>query len=251
MPDSTDPLAWVARAEEDYALARSALRRRVPLTYGATFHAQQCVEKYIKALLVARGQPFPRTHDVVALSELCHQNGIIISVDLASLERLAAMPYRYVIQVRTPVWQKHKRRCGLSGLCVDSPEGCWSRADANRWALSELRVMLGRSGEGPGGATHAGAPAACGIIERARGEMEGSLSMTHVKVVIEKHPDGYIAYPLGLKGVIVSQGETYDEVLRDVKSAIRFHIETFGPEVFEDAEPILEAFIAETEVPGR
>ena len=73
--------------------------------------------------------------------------------------------------------------------------------------------------------------------------------MTHVKVVIEKHPDGYVAYPLGLKGVIVSQGETYVEVLRDVTSAIRFHIETFGPEVFEDAEPILEACIAETEVP--
>jgi HEPN domain-containing protein len=98
MPDSTDPQAWVARAEEDYALARSALRRRVPLTYGATFHAQQCVEKYLKALLVARGQPFPRTHDVVALSDLCHQNGIIISVDLESLERLAA----YAVQVRYP-----------------------------------------------------------------------------------------------------------------------------------------------------
>ena len=73
--------------------------------------------------------------------------------------------------------------------------------------------------------------------------------MTHVKVVIEKHPDGYVAYPLGLKGVIVSQGDTYDAVLREVTSAIRFHIETFGPEVFEDTEPILEAFIAETEIP--
>jgi HEPN domain-containing protein len=98
MPDSTDPLAWVARAEEDYALGRSALRRRLPLTYGATFHAQQCVEKYLKALLVAQGQPFPRMHDVVALSNLCHQNGIIISVDLESLERLAAYP----VQVRYP-----------------------------------------------------------------------------------------------------------------------------------------------------
>jgi HEPN domain-containing protein len=98
MPDATDPLAWVARAEEDYALARSALRHRMPLTYGATFHAQQCVEKYFKALLVARGQPFPRTHDVVALRDLCHQNGIIISVDLEALERLAA----YAVQVRYP-----------------------------------------------------------------------------------------------------------------------------------------------------
>jgi predicted RNase H-like HicB family nuclease len=73
--------------------------------------------------------------------------------------------------------------------------------------------------------------------------------VAHVKVVIEKHPDGYIAYPLGLKGVIVSQGETYDEALQDLKSAVRFHIETFGPEVLEDAEPVLEACIAEAEAP--
>jgi len=40
-----------------------------------------------------------------------------------------------------------------------------------------------------------------------------------------------VAYPLGLKGVVVGQGDTYEEVLADVKSAIRFHIETFGKEV--------------------
>ena len=50
------------------------------------------------------------------------------------------------------------------------------------------------------------------------------------KVLVEKHPDGYVAYPLGLKGVIVGEGETYEEALADVKSAIRFHIETFGAE---------------------
>lgn len=53
MSDPADPQAWAARAEEDYLLARSALRRRVPLMYGATFHAQQCAEKYLKALLTA------------------------------------------------------------------------------------------------------------------------------------------------------------------------------------------------------
>ena len=41
MPAPTDPSAWIVRAEEDYALARSALRRKAPLIYGATFHAQQ------------------------------------------------------------------------------------------------------------------------------------------------------------------------------------------------------------------
>ncbi len=51
------------------------------------------------------------------------------------------------------------------------------------------------------------------------------------KVIVEKTSDGYVAYPLGLKGVVVGQGDTYEEALSDIKSAIRFHIETFGGEV--------------------
>jgi HEPN domain-containing protein len=98
MNDPTDPLAWVARAEEDYALAKSALRRRNPLIYGATFHAQQCAEKYLKALLVARGQSFPKVHDLAALSDLCAQNGIVVPVDQDSLQRLTA----FAVQVRYP-----------------------------------------------------------------------------------------------------------------------------------------------------
>lgn len=75
--------------------------------------------------------------------------------------------------------------------------------------------------------------------------------MKTVKIILEKHPDGYVAYPLGLKGVVVGQGDTYDEALADVTSAIRLHIETFGNEAFSDEEPpVLEAFIAETGVPG-
>ena len=54
------------------------------------------------------------------------------------------------------------------------------------------------------------------------------------KVIVEKHPDGYVAYPLGLKGIVVGEGDTYEEALADVKSAIRFHIETFGRDVLED-----------------
>ena len=69
--------------------------------------------------------------------------------------------------------------------------------------------------------------------------------MKQVKIIVEKHPDGYVAYPLGLKGVVVGQGDTYEEALSDVKSAIRFHIESFGEAVLEGEPPILEAFIAE------
>lgn len=68
------------------------------------------------------------------------------------------------------------------------------------------------------------------------------------KIIVEKHPDGYVAYPLGIKGVVVGEGDSYEEALADVKSAIAFHIETFGSDVFEDELPVLEAFIAEAGV---
>lgn len=57
--------------------------------------------------------------------------------------------------------------------------------------------------------------------------------MKHFKIIVEKHPDGYVAYPLGLKGVVVGEGDTYEEALADAKSAIKFHIETFGVEVLD------------------
>ena len=64
--------------------------------------------------------------------------------------------------------------------------------------------------------------------------------MKQYKIIVEKHSDGYVAYPLGLKGVVVGQGDTYEEALSDVKSAIRFHIESFGEDVFEIDPPILD-----------
>ena len=69
--------------------------------------------------------------------------------------------------------------------------------------------------------------------------------MKNFKIIVVKHPDGYVAYPLGIKGIVVGQGETYEEALADVKSAIRFHIESFGQDALEVEPPILEAFVAE------
>ena len=72
--------------------------------------------------------------------------------------------------------------------------------------------------------------------------------MKQVKIVIERHADGYVAYPLGLKGVVVGQGDSYEEALADVRSAIKFHVESFGEDVL-DAEPaVLEAFMTEATV---
>ena len=54
-----------------------------------------------------------------------------------------------------------------------------------------------------------------------------------LKIVVEQHPDGFVAYPLGVNGVIVGQGDTKEAALEDVQSAIAFHLETFGPPSLE------------------
>jgi len=68
------------------------------------------------------------------------------------------------------------------------------------------------------------------------------------KIVVEKHADAYVAYPLGTKGVVVGEGQTYEEALADVRSAIAFHIESFGADALEPETPVLEAFVAEAGV---
>ena len=72
--------------------------------------------------------------------------------------------------------------------------------------------------------------------------------MQSFKIIVEKHKEGYVAYPLGLKGVVIGEGDTYEEAVADATSAIKFHIETFGTEVLEIEEPVLDVFVTETKV---
>lgn len=69
-----------------------------------------------------------------------------------------------------------------------------------------------------------------------------------LKIIVEKHAEGYVAYPVGVAGVVVGQGDTFEEALKDVKSAIKFHLATFGAEALEPETPALDAFVAETTV---
>jgi len=70
----------------------------------------------------------------------------------------------------------------------------------------------------------------CMVVFAFGGDQE---QMTSLKILIEKHPDGFVAYPLGVKGVVVGEGDTYEEALANVRSAIAFHVETFGLEVLQ------------------
>lgn len=98
MSDANDPLAWAERAEEDYIMARSALRRKKPLTHAACFHAQQCAEKYLKAMLIASGYPFSKVHDLLVLGDECARAGIFLSM---SDDLLSSLSY-YAVRARYP-----------------------------------------------------------------------------------------------------------------------------------------------------
>lgn len=68
------------------------------------------------------------------------------------------------------------------------------------------------------------------------GNLQALTNMKTIKVIVEKYSDGYVAYPVGLKDVVVGYGQTCDDALTDVRLAIHFHIETFGADTFYDAD---------------
>ena len=69
-------------------------------------------------------------------------------------------------------------------------------------------------------------------------QVEVAVSGT-VKIVAERHADGNVAYPIGIEGVVVGEGDTFDQAVADVRSALAFHVETFGPGTLDIASPIL------------
>ena len=52
--------------------------------------------------------------------------------------------------------------------------------------------------------------------------------MRQIRIIVEKHPDGYVAYPLGVQGVVVGEGDTCEAAVADVKSAIKFTSRALG-----------------------
>lgn len=71
MKKRPDVLEWIVKAEQDFQTAVvMARKRKVPVPDVVGFHSQQCIEKYLKALLVFRKQDFPKTHDLIELFEI-------------------------------------------------------------------------------------------------------------------------------------------------------------------------------------
>ena len=99
LPES--PQTWLVRAHSDLALARAALTLTDVVWEDACYHAQQCAEKALKALLLHRGITFPRTHVVELLLDLLKAEGESVPRDVDE----ALILTQYAVQTRYPgVW---------------------------------------------------------------------------------------------------------------------------------------------------
>ena len=98
MTDLGELKSWIAHAEDDFESANALIRRKRPLLYSACFHAQQCAEKYMKALLLLKDQDFPKSHDLNTLDDLCASVGIFVGMNKTTLARLSA----YAVITRYP-----------------------------------------------------------------------------------------------------------------------------------------------------
>jgi HEPN domain-containing protein len=80
---------WVNKAEGDYDVVTLLLRSRKRSRYDPIcFHAQQCVEKYLKARLTEAGIAFPKTHDLPILLTLCATVEPLWAVELPRMNAL-------------------------------------------------------------------------------------------------------------------------------------------------------------------
>jgi len=82
-PETTE---WVDKAEGDWTVARREMAADDAVHNVVCFLAQQCAEKYIKAVLEEHGIPFPKAHDLVALLSL--GGGLLAELD-SRAEQLA------------------------------------------------------------------------------------------------------------------------------------------------------------------
>lgn len=89
---------WIEKAEGDYETVLDLRkRRRKRQRYIIAFHCQQCVEKYLKALLTFYEIEFPKQHDLEQLLVLLLQKDHLLAPLRNKLKRLTpfAVTFRY------------------------------------------------------------------------------------------------------------------------------------------------------------
>jgi HEPN domain-containing protein len=89
---------WIQKADGDLATAKRELRARSAPNYDAAcFHAQQCAEKYLKALLQEGAIPFGKTHNLSLLLDLLQESHPALELlrPVLAILNAFAVEYRY------------------------------------------------------------------------------------------------------------------------------------------------------------
>ena len=89
---------WVAKAANDLLNADNNLKSEIIPFDTVCFHCQQAAEKFLKAFLVGKGQPYPITHDLLLILEkILPLNG-----DAENLRDTLAILMPYAVEIRYP-----------------------------------------------------------------------------------------------------------------------------------------------------
>jgi HEPN domain-containing protein len=91
-------LEWIAKAEEDYLVATRELKAKPPALDAVCYHAQQCIEKYMKAILQENEIDFEKIHDLDILLQKCGGFTPELEASRDDLIKLSA----YAVDVRYP-----------------------------------------------------------------------------------------------------------------------------------------------------
>lgn len=92
---------WMRKGDSDLADARRTVGSDGPYDT-ACFHAQQAIEKYLKAVLAIEGQPIPRTHDLDELQRLCFS--LLSLADLSALDLDEVSGYAVELRYDADFW---------------------------------------------------------------------------------------------------------------------------------------------------
>jgi HEPN domain-containing protein len=117
------PLDWLRHACSDLELARMVRNSRI-LLEDLCFHAQQAAEKALKAVLISKSTPFPKTHNIRTLLDLLPQ-GVIPPREVketASLTDYAVLS-RYPGDLEPVTEEEYRKALYLAEIVVKWAEG--------------------------------------------------------------------------------------------------------------------------------
>lgn len=98
----SNPQEWLRRARSNLKIAERGRRLKDVLLEDLCFNAQQAAEKALKAVCIARGIDFPKTHSLVRLMDLLEADGLNLPAEIKAADILT----QYAVQARYPGWDE-------------------------------------------------------------------------------------------------------------------------------------------------